>query len=119
MNTYKKHTGERSVIVNQISDKEICPERALVPSAVEGSGAEGPIFSSHPMSPSILTGRGAPARSFREKLVDGLLVIHLSRPQDGVWEIPMIRRVRIVLRLQARRPIPLIRYAAFALDASI
>src|SRR5712691_3371438 len=27
MNTYKKHGG-RGVIVNQVSDKEICPERA-------------------------------------------------------------------------------------------
>src|SRR5207245_2231886 len=83
------------------------------------SGTEGPIFSSHPMSPSILTGRGAPARSLRGKFVNRLRVELFARPQNGVWEIRMIHRVRIVLRLQAHRSIPLIHYAAFALDASI
>src|SRR5437899_3515210 len=110
MITYKKHRREGSVIVNQTPDegcpyrattcpersrgigsegsllipdkKDFYPQRPLVPSAVEGSGAEGPIFSSHPMGPSILTGRAATAPSLREKLVDGLLVIHLSRPQN-------------------------------------
>ena len=43
----------------------------------------------------------------------------LAGPQNGGWELGMIRRVRIVLGFQAERAIFLIGLATFADDAGI